>query len=102
MKNSLLTFWESWTRKENEEILRSENTRLGKVLKLLNRKYNVIDLSNANYKHWELRKEVLLKLKKRFLLEGNEKLFNSMFSETARLEHSIGSRYLYIVNKSSN
>jgi SAM-dependent methyltransferase len=71
---------------------------LGVVLARLKLAYRTLDLTKENREHWELRREVLLKLKKKFEEEDNMFLYNTRMDEYMQ---NFGEyhRFLYIVEK---
>ncbi len=71
---------------------------LGVVLDGLKLAYKTVDLTRENKEHWELRKEVLLKLRSRFEEEGNLFLYDTRMDECMQ---NFGDyhRFLYIVER---
>lgn len=73
-------------------------SELGTVLDRLNLKYQTIDFTKDNNKHWELRKQVLLELRTKFEQEDNMFLYNNRMDECL---DNLGEycRFLYIVEQ---
>ncbi len=71
---------------------------LGMALDGLNLAYRTIDLTKENKEHWELRKEVLLKLKEKFEEEDNMFLYDTRMDEYSQ---NFGEyhRFLYVVDR---
>jgi hypothetical protein len=73
-------------------------SQLGMVLDRLGLKYQAIDFTAENKKHWELRQQVLLELRAKFEEEDN------MFLYDSRMEESMSNmcdfyRFLYVVEQ---
>jgi len=93
----LYTFWESWIPNEASlEMERPEATRLGKVLRELDLKYESWDFSEDNKRAWNDTVKNLERYKDAFYEEGSELVYESRFSETSRIDNSVSSsRFLY-------
>ena len=78
------------------ELNPSKDSMLGKALDRLNCKYQTIDFTKENKRHWELKKQVLLKLKSNFEGEGSMFLYNNRMAECMG---NLGEfyRFLYII-----
>jgi len=71
---------------------------LGTVLDRLGLKYQTIDFTRENNKHWELKEQVLLELRTKFEEEDNMFLYNNRMKECLE---NLGEyyRFLYIVQR---
>lgn len=74
----------------------AQNSMLGNVLNCLNYEYQIIEFTEENKKHWELKKQVLLELKPKFEEEDNMFLYNNRMAECMG---NLGEfyRFLYII-----
>ena len=76
----------------------ARSSPLGTALDRLNLTYRTIDLTRENKEHWELRREVLLKLREQFEEEDNMFLYDTRMNEYSQ---NFGEyhRFLYIVEQ---
>lgn len=74
----------------------AQNSMLGSALNHLNYNYRIIEFTEENKKHWELKKQILLELKPKFEEEDNMFLYNNRMAECIG---NLGEfyRFLYIV-----
>lgn len=92
-------FWETWIRPERQprEMLEPGGTGLGRVLAELGWTYETLDFSTANDALWKRMRRELADLRSAFETEGNAFLYESVLSQTRRIDWGVGSRSLYRV-----
>ncbi len=92
----LYAFWHFGLRPDGSRES-PENSPLAKALGESGLTYIVVDLTAQNQAHWMLKKQVLLRLKDRFMSEGNMFLYNNRMDECEGTLHE-WSRYLYVAH----
>lgn len=99
----IYAYFSQWIMDESyRESLHGDNTHLANVLTELNLNYSFIDLSESGIKHWKRKLEVLNSMKKDFLEEGSESLWEYRRREAHRYADwgdKKYARYLYEIKQ---
>lgn len=97
---TLGVFWETWIGPSRpREMLSASGNRFARTLAELRWRYETVDFSDANAGLWERMRRALDQMRTDFEREGNRLLWESLVSQTERMDWGTGSRYLYRIPK---